>query len=139
MTQEHYQVPPQDVAQYWHLFNPLIQKAIDKSGNTDFTLDGIFNRLITNVWQLFIVLKDGELSLIYVTQVISFDSYNVLNVVFISSVDTKKIDMKYLQKALEETAGIFNCRKIIGGGRKAWLKAGKKFGYKDVTYMEKEL
>jgi len=139
MTQEHYQVPPQDVAKYWHLFNPLIQKAIDKSGNNEVTVDGTFNRLINNMWQLFIVLEEGELSLVYVTQVISFDSYNGLNVVFISSVDTKKIDMEYLQKALEETADIFNCKKIMGGGRKAWLKALKKIGYKDVTYMEKEL
>jgi hypothetical protein len=109
-----------------------------KTQQTDYTIEGVCDRLIFNQWQLFVILKDGKLESVIVTCIIPFDLCNYLNPVFISS-NTKKVDLNYMQKCLEEIAVKFNCSKIMGGGRTGWKKVLSKLGYKDLNLVVKEL
>jgi hypothetical protein len=138
MSQEYHQVHPMDVSTHWNLFGHLIKKAMTKTQQTDYTIEGVRDRLIFNQWQLFVILKNGELESIIVTCIIPFDLCNYLNPVFISS-NTKKVDLNYMQKCLEEIAVKFNCSKIMGGGRTGWKKVLSKLGYKDLNLVVKEL
>lgn len=139
MTKQHYQVPPMDIANHWPLFSSLITKAMMNAENEDYTLEGCFNRLINNQWQLFVILDNEELESIFVTCVIPFDTCMYLNPLFITSNTKNKVDLKYMQECLESIATAFGCKKILGGGRVGWKKALSKFGYKDVNLVVKEL
>jgi hypothetical protein len=139
MSQEYHQVHPIDVQQNWGLFEALISKAMTKTQQEEYSLQGCYERLITNQWQLFVIIKDNELESIFVTCVIPFDLCCYLNPMFLAAVDNKKVDLEYMQKCLEETAVKFNCDRIIGGGRKGWKKVLSKFGYKDLNLVVKEL
>ena len=139
MSQTYYQVHPMDVSKYWNLFSHLIQNAMTKTDQSDYTIQGVFDRLIYNQWQLFVILKEGELESIFVTCVIPFDLCNYLNPVFISSNTDKKVDLNYMQQCLEEIAKNFKCTKIMSGGRLGWQKVLKKLGYEDLKLVVKEL
>lgn len=139
MSQEYYQVHPQDVQHNWELFATLINKAMTKTQQEEYSLQGCYERLVYNQWQLFVILKDEELDSIIVTSVIPFDLCCYLNPMFITGVSNNKIDLEYMQKCLEEIAVKFNCDRIIGGGRKGWKKVLSKFGYKDLNLVVKEL
>ena len=139
MTQEYYQVHPQDVQHNWELFAALIHKAMTKTQQVEYSLQGCYERLVYNQWQLFVILKDEELESIFVTSVLPFDLCCYLNPMFIAGVGDKKVDLDYMQKCLEEIAVNFKCDRIIGGGRKGWKKALSKFGYKDLNLVVKEL
>jgi len=140
MTKEYYQVDAINIAKNWPLVETLIEKAMVKSGNTDFTIEGCFNRLLYNHWQLFVLLDNKEINTMVVTSVVPYDTCTYLNPVFISAVDDKKkVDLDYLQKCLEEIAKNFNCNKIMGGGRVGWQRTLSKLGYKEYNLMVKEL
>ncbi len=139
MNQEYYQVHPQDVQQNWELFEALIYKAMTKTQQEEYSLQGCYTRLTNNQWQLFVILKEGELESIIVTSVLPFDICCYLNPMFITGVGNNKVDLDYMQKCLEEIAVKFKCDKIIGGGRKGWKKVLSKFGYKDLNLVVKQL
>jgi len=139
MKQEYYQAHPSDVQKHWELFGGLILKAMTKTQQEDYSLEGCYNRLVTNQWQLFVILKDGELESIFVTCVIPFDLCCYLNPMFLASFGKNKIDLNFMQECIEDVAKKFNCNKIMGGGRKGWLKALSKFGYKDLQLVVKTL
>lgn len=139
MTQkEYFQLPSNEVAQHWGLISNLILKAINKNKYNDHTLEGIFNRLIYNEWQAFVILKEGELESLIISCVIPFDLCNYLNPIYICS-NTDKVDLEYMQTALEEIAKKFNCSRIMGGGRIGWKRVLKKLGYEDLNLVVKEL
>ena len=64
---EYFQIPHTDIDKHWDLFAVLIQKAIDKVDNSDYSIFGTYHRLKTNEWQLFCILEDNELNSIFVT------------------------------------------------------------------------
>jgi hypothetical protein len=139
MTKKYYQVPPMDVANHWSLFSALIDKAMTKAENDDYTMEGVFNRLINNQWQLFVIIDGEELESIFVSCVIHFDTRKYLNPIFITSNTDKKVDLGYMQQCLEDIAKAFGCNRIMGGGRAGWKKALSRFGYKDLNLVVKEL
>ena len=139
MTQEYHQVHPQDVQHNWELFAALIHKAMTKSRQEEYTLQGCYERLVYNQWQLFVILKNEELESIVVTSVLPFDLCCYLNVIFVAGVGDKKVDIGYMDKSLKEIAVSFKCDRLIGGGRKGWQKALNKFGWKDLNLVVKEL
>ena len=139
MTKEYYQAHPDDVHKYWELFGGLILKAMTKTQQEDYTLEGCYHRLTTNQWQLFVILNDEELESIFVTSVIPFDLCCYLNPMFLAGVDTNKVDLKFMQECIEDVAKKFNCNKIMGGGRKGWIRVLSKFGYEDLQLVVKTL
>lgn len=139
MTKKFFQVPTLDVAKYWNSFEPVLNKAILRGADNTLTIEGCFQRLVNNFWQLFIVIDNDELELAFVTQVIPSDVCNSLCVVYIASYEGKEADLEYLQTCLEHVAKNYNCKKIMGGGRKAWRRKLKTLGYKEIVFMEKEL
>ena len=46
MTKEYFQIPHTDIDKHWDLFAVLIQKAIDKVDNNDYSIFGTMNQKI---------------------------------------------------------------------------------------------
>jgi hypothetical protein len=139
MSQEYHQVHPQDVQNNLDLFAILIDKALTKNDYAEYSVRGCCEKIINNEWQLFVILKDGELEYIIVTLVAPHELCCDLIPVIIAKVNNKKVDLNYMHKCLEEIAVKFKCNRIVGGGRKGWKKVFNKFGYKDLNLVVKEL
>ena len=136
MTKEYFQLPPEDIDNYWTVFAPKIDEALTKAGNDDYSLEGIYWRLKSNVLQLFFILNEDQLETMFVTSVTRFDKSAYLTPLFITSMNHKnKTNLKFLQSCLIEIAKQYGCNKIFGGGRKGWSRVLKKLGYKKETFM----
>jgi len=133
MAKEYFQIPHTDIDKHWDLFAVLIQKAIDKVDDNDYSIFGTYHRLKTNEWQLFIILENNELNSIFVTSVIPFDLNCYLHLCVAVSMDNKKLDYQYLLDCCKEVAKLFNCNKISTMGRKGWKRILPKYGCKEET------
>ncbi len=133
MTKEYFQIPHTDIDKHWDLFAVLIQKAIDKVDNNDYSIFGTYHRLKTNQWQLFCVLEDNELNCIFVTCVTPFDLNCYLHVCITTGIEGKKVDYQYMLDCYKEIARNFNCNKISAMGRKGWKRIMPKYGCDEQT------
>lgn len=139
IKKEYVQIPPNEIHEYWDLFGGLIEKARQKAGDDDHSLQGVYSRLVNNIWQLYAILEEGELSFIFVTCVIPYDLNSYLHSIYTSAMDGKKIDFSYYDECTMEIAKHFNCSRISGGGRKGWLRINKKYGYEEKPLVIKEV
>jgi len=136
---KYYQLPPQDVDKYWGLFGPLIDKALQRVDDSDYTIFGIYHRVKIGQWQLFFVLDGEEVNSVFVSCVVPFDTCNYLNVCVTSAANGKKIDYAYMLECYKEIARAYNCSKISAMGRKGWKKIMPKFGCEEKSLFIKEV
>lgn len=133
MTKQYFQVHPDDIDAHWGLLSSLIKKAIDKTNNTDYTVEGLYNRIKSNYVQLFVVIEDDELNSIFITSVVPYDISSYLHVCLTVVVDGKKGDYSYWLDCFKEVAKLFNCNKISLTGRKGWGRFASRFNFKSET------
>lgn len=114
----------------WELYKPLIDAAVVYDIEKKLMVDGIYDHLMTGLYQLVAGYKDKELLVVAITKPMRIELGNSLMIVTIggdqSELWVNQIDeyFAYLAKGLGCTDGIIFC------SREGWQKKLKKRGYK---------
>ena len=83
-----YIVPTIQVQRFWHLAEPLLQKALDK-GNGEFTADQLKLLVTQGQQQLLLVMKDEICYVALTVQWINFPNDRVAYITYIGGKNTK--------------------------------------------------
>ncbi len=81
-----YIVPTNHVQQYWHLAEPLLQRALDK-GNDEFTADTLKLTVAQGQQQLLLLMKEDEC---YCALTVQWVMYPNERIAYITYIGTKK-------------------------------------------------
>ncbi len=121
-------VPPSVVGIVWGDVEPMLAKAIDKSGgyyNTAVILDGICR----GVLGLWVVLDDAKPIAAITTRIDKMPNATVLAMDWIGGTRMKEW-LPMAQKTLERYAGDNGCTQLHGYGRKGWDRFLRNHGWK---------
>ena len=83
-----YIVPTIQVQRFWHLAEPLLQKALDK-GNGEFTADQLKLLVTQGQQQLLLVMKDEICYVALTVQFINYPNDRVAYITYIGGKNTK--------------------------------------------------
>ena len=83
-----YIVPTIQVQRFWHLAEPLLQKALDK-GNGEFTADQLKLLVTQGQQQLLLVMKDEICYVALTVQWVNFPNDRVAYITYIGGKNTK--------------------------------------------------
>jgi hypothetical protein len=128
-----YIVPTIQVQRFWHLAEPLLQKALDK-GNGEFTADQLKLLVTQGQQQLLLVMKDEICYVALTVQFINYPNDRVAYITYIGGKNTKAGFEQFKTWAREQ-----GCTKIQGSTKyksieKLW---NRLYGYKPkYTLME---
>ena len=73
---------------------------------------------------------------VMITEFADYPRYRVLNIIFLGG-DYKELEE--MLPSVEEFARQCDCKQIIGGGRKGWIKKLKPLGFEQMYLVKKEL
>jgi hypothetical protein len=96
-----YIVPTIQVQRFWHLAEPLLQKALDK-GNGEFTADQLKLLVTQGQQQLLLVMKDEICYVALTVQFINFPNDRVAYITYIGGKNTKAGMEQFKQWAREQ-------------------------------------
>ena len=131
-----YIVPTIQVQRFWHLAEPLLQKALDK-GNGEFTAEQLKLLVTQGQQQLLLVMKDEICYVALTVQWINFPNDRVAYITYIGGKNTKAGMGQFKQWAKEQ-----GCTKIQGSTKyksieKLW---NRLYGYEPkYTLMELDI
>ena len=129
-----YIVPTIQVQRFWHLAEPLLQKALDK-GNGEFTADQLKLLVTQGQQQLLLVMKDEICYVALTVQFINYPNDRIAYITYIGGKNTKAGFGQFKQWAKEQ-----GCTAIQGSTKyesiaKLW---NRLYGY-EKKYMLMEL
>jgi hypothetical protein len=131
-----YIVPTNHVQQYWHLAEPLLQKALDK-GNGEFTPEQLKLLVAQGQQQLLLLMKEDKVHCALTVQFIMYPNDRVAYITYIGGKNTKAGFEQF--KAWAKNQG---CTKIQGSTKyksieKLW---NRLYGYEPkYTLMELDI
>ena len=131
-----YIVPTNHVQQYWHLAEPLLQKALDK-GNGEFTTEQLKLLVAQGQQQLLLLMKEDKVHCALTVQFIMYPNDRVAYITYIGGKNTKAGFEQF--KAWAKNQG---CTKIQGSTKyksieKLW---NRLYGYEPkYTLMELDI
>ena len=131
-----YVVPTNQVQRFWHLAEPLLQKALDK-GNGEFTADQLKLLVTQGQQQLLLVMKDEICYVALTVQFINYPNDRVAYITYIGGKNTKAGFEQFKMWAKQQ-----GCTKIQGSTKyksieKLW---NRLYGYKPkYTLMELDI
>ena len=98
-----YIVPTIQVQRFWHLAEPLLQKALDK-GNGEFTADQLKLLVTQGQQQLLLVMKDEICYVALTVQWINYPNDRVAYITYIGGKNTKA-GMEQFKQWVKENGG----------------------------------
>ena len=98
-----YIVPTIQVQRFWHLAEPLLQKALDK-GNGEFTADQLKLLVTQGQQQLLLVMKDEICYVAFTVQWINYPNDRVAYITYIGGKNTKA-GMEQFKQWVKENGG----------------------------------
>ena len=96
-----YIVPTQQVQRFWHLAEPLLQKALEK-GNNEFTADQLKLLVTQGQQQLLLVMKDEICYVALTVQFINYPNDRIAYITYIGGKNTKAGFEQFKQWAKEQ-------------------------------------
>ncbi len=96
-----YIVPTIQVQRFWHLAEPLLQKALDK-GNGEFTADQLKLLVTQGQQQLLLVMKDEICYVAFTVQFINYPNDRIAYITYIGGKNTKAGMEQFKQWAREQ-------------------------------------
>ena len=96
-----YIVPTQQVQRFWHLAEPLLQKALEK-GNNEFTADQLKLLVTQGQQQLLLVMKDEICYVALTVQFINYPNDRIAYITYIGGKNTKAGFGQFKQWAKEQ-------------------------------------
>ena len=131
-TTEHSQ-PPQQSKEDWEVeFERLEHHIVRALKHQDmYNLSDIKERIKAGLMYIW-PAKDS----VMITEFANYPRYRVLNLIFLGG-DYKELEE--MLPSVEEFARQCDCKQIIGGGRKGWIRRLKPLGFEQMYLVKKEL
>ena len=131
-----YIVPTIQVQRFWHLAEPLLQKALDK-GNGEFTADQLKLLVTQGQQQLLLVMKDEICYVALTVQWVNFPNDRVAYITYIGGKNTKAGFEQFKQWVKENGGTAIQGSTKYESIAKLW---NRLYGYeKKYTLMELKL
>jgi hypothetical protein len=103
-----YIVPTIQVQRFWHLAEPLLQKALDK-GNGEFTAEQLKLLVTQGQQQLLLVMKEDKCYVALTVQFINYPNDRVAYITYIGGKNTKEG-----MEQFKQWAKLQGCTKVQG-------------------------
>ncbi len=129
-------VPPQDLGRAWPHVKEFIELALARTAmGALFAEKDIYNQVLQQEMQLWVVLVGGEMLGAFTTQVIIYPKARVLDIPLLGGERYEEWEVSVAEtvKGLARSA---NCSLIRGYGRIGWAKKLKSHGLRPSLYFD---
>ena len=120
-------VPREGVEVVWKDVKPLLDKAI-KTSKGKFNIDNIYDELLKEYYNLWIVMEDKEIIAAITTRFVVYPTTKGLAMDWIGGKNINKW-LPIAQEKLSQFAKESGCTHLEGFGRKAWQRVLRKFNW----------
>ena len=131
-------VPKEVIDIVWDDAKKLLEPAVE-TAKGKMTIKDVYEFIKRDIYNLWVVMEDTKIVAVVTTRVIQYPESRALALDFIGGKKMKHWLPK-AQKVINKFARDNGCRHLEGYGRKAWIRWGRRHGWKeDYTAFRMEL
>ena len=135
MTRESSPPQPQykeEWEKHWQWCKPLVEQCLKYQ--EEYCIMDVKEGIATGKLMLW---PHPNQQAVFITELVDFPQYRAMNLLFLAG---NMSDCEAMLPSIEAFARIAECKKLFGGGRKAWSRyATNKHGFKKEFIISKEL
>lgn len=132
-----YQLPTQNIAKEWVNIKDFVHQALEQSKCDDYTVNDVYQQVLNNIWQLYVVKKDN----VYKGAIIvSFNRYPLETVAYICAIGGNLITEENLVEDFFRQLKEAGATRVQGAARPSAMRLYRRVGmYEKYSIVEAKL